>query len=289
MRVLAVWWLACVLWSSTFLFIRLGLQQIPPFTFASLRLAVALAVLVPIAAARGRGRWLPPDRPDLLHIAVAGLLLLSANYALVFWGAQFVQSGLVAILLAATPLIALILGWMLGSERVTARKTLAVIAGIIGVALIVRSDIGTASRASLAGVAAIVAAASCVAGAYVWMKHRTPTAPPGTVTIIQTAVGLVPLAMMAAALEQAPSVAAWSLATWSALLYLALVTSVVAFYLNYWLLARMDASKMLMMGVAEVPIAVLLGAVFLGERLSPDIFVGGMFVLAGVAASFREP
>ena len=286
MRILAVWWLACVLWSSTFLFIRVGLHQIPPFTFASLRLAVALAVLVPLAAARGR--WLPPDRRDLLHIAVAGLLLLSANYALVFWGAQFVQSGLVAILLSATPLIALILGWALGSERVTARKTLAVIAGIIGVALIVRSDIGTASRASLAGVAAIVAAASCVAGAYVWMKHRTPAARPGTVTVIQTAVGLVPLAMMAGALEQAPPVAAWSLATWCALLYLAVVTSVAAFYLNYWLLARMDASKMLMMGVAEVPIAVLLGAVFLGERLSPDILVGGMFVLAGVIASLRE-
>jgi drug/metabolite transporter (DMT)-like permease len=286
MHVLIAWCVACVLWSGAFLFIRLGLREIPPFTFASLRLALALTVLIPMALARGR--WQPPSRRDLPHIAVAGLLLLSANYGLIFWGAQFIDSGLVAILLSGTPLIALLLGWALGSERVTARKMLAVSAGIIGVSIIVRSQVGTSSRASVTGVAAIIAAASCVAGAYVWMKHRTPTARPGTVTVIQSAVGLVPLAMMAAAVEDAPPLAAWSVATWSALVYLAIVASVAAFYLNYWLLARMDASKMLMMGVAEVPIAVLLGAVFLGERLPPDILLGGACVLAGVIALFRE-
>jgi drug/metabolite transporter (DMT)-like permease len=286
MHVLIAWCVACVLWSGAFLFIRLGLREIPPFTFASLRLALALTVLIPMALARGR--WQPPSRRDLPHIAVAGLLLLSANYGLIFWGAQFIDSGLVAILLSGTPLIALLLGWALGSERVTARKMLAVSAGIIGVSIIVRSQVGTSSRASVTGVAAIIAAASCVAGAYVWMKHRTPTARPGTVTVIQSAIGLVPLAMMAAAVEDAPPLAAWSVATWSALVYLAIVASVAAFYLNYWLLARMDASKMLMMGVAEVPIAVLLGAVFLGERLPPDILLGGACVLAGVIALFRE-
>jgi drug/metabolite transporter (DMT)-like permease len=286
MHVLIAWCVACVLWSGAFLFIRLGLREIPPFTFASLRLALALTVLIPMALARGR--WQPPSRRDLPPIAVAGLLLLSANYGLIFWGAQFIDSGLVAILLSGTPLIALLLGWALGSERVTARKMLAVSAGIIGVSIIVRSQVGTSSRASVTGVAAIIAAASCVAGAYVWMKHRTPTAGPGTVTVIQSAVGLVPLAMMAAAVEDAPPLAAWSVATWSALVYLAIVASVAAFYLNYWLLARMDASKMLMMGVAEVPIAVLLGAVFLGERLPPDILLGGACVLAGVIALFRE-
>src|SRR4051812_4764979 len=123
MPVIVVWCVACVLWSSTFLFIRLGLQQIPPFTFASLRLALALVVLAPMALARVGGPSL--GRRDLLHIAGAGVLLLSANYALVFWGAQFIDSGLVAILLSATPLIALIFGWLFRSERVTALKIVA--------------------------------------------------------------------------------------------------------------------------------------------------------------------
>jgi drug/metabolite transporter (DMT)-like permease len=285
MRVILAWCVACVLWSGTFLFIRVGLQQIPPFTFASLRLAVALTVLTPMALARGG--WHALTRRDLLHIAVAGLLLLSANYALIFWGAQFIDSGLVAILLSATPLIALTLGWMLGTERMTALKLAAVIAGIIGVAIIFRADLATSTRASAVGAAAIIAGACCVAAAYVWMKHRTPTARPAAVTALQSAVGLVPLATMALAVEDAPPLTAWSVATWGALLYLAVGASVVAFYLNYWLLARMDASAMLMMGVVEVPIAVVLGAWFLGEQLPADILVGGFVVLAGVIALFR--
>jgi drug/metabolite transporter (DMT)-like permease len=285
MRLILVWCVACVLWSSTFLFIRVGLQQIPPFTFASLRLALALTVLAPMVLARGG--WQSVTRRELLHIAVAGLLLLSASYAPIFWGAQFIDSGVVAILLSATPLIALVLGWMVRSERVTALKVAAVIAGISGVAIIFRSDLGTSTRASALGAAAIIGAASCVAGAYVWIKHRTPTACPAAVTALQSAVGFVPLAMIAFVVEDAPPLAAWSVATWAALLYLAVGASVVALYLNYWLLARMDASVMLMMGVVEVPIAVLLGAWFLGERLPADILVGGLVVLAGVIALFR--
>jgi drug/metabolite transporter (DMT)-like permease len=107
------------------------------------------------------------------------------------------------------------------------------------------------------------------------------------VTALQSAVGLVPLAITALTIEHAPPPAAWSGATWASLLYLAIGASVVAFYLNYWLLARMDASAMLMMGVAEVPIAVLLGAWLLGERLSADILVGGALVLAGVVVLLR--
>jgi drug/metabolite transporter (DMT)-like permease len=66
--------------------------------------------------------------------------------------------------------------------------------------------------------------------------------------------------------------------------YLAVAASVIAFGLNYWLLARMDASAMLMMGVAEVPIAVLLGAAFLKERLPRGTFLGGTCVLVAVVS-----
>jgi drug/metabolite transporter (DMT)-like permease len=65
-------------------------------------------------------------------------------------------------------------------------------------------------------------------------------------------------------------------------MYLAFCGSVVAFWLNYWLLYRMDASAMLMMGIAEVPIAVALGALVFGERLPPGTFLGAACVLAGV-------
>ena len=79
-----------------------------------------------------------------------------------------------------------------------------------------------------------------------------------------------------------PFEAGWTMPAVAALLYLSIGASVVAFGLNYWLLQRMDTSAMLMMGVAEVPIAVGLGALFFDERLPPGMLVGGACVLAGV-------
>lgn len=279
-RVLAVWWMACLLWSSTFLFIRVGLREIHPFTLAWLRLAIALAILIPVAIARGDLRKLRGC--DVRRVAAAGLLLLGVNYGLLFWGAQFIPSGLVAILQSGTPLLALAFAFAAGQERVTARKLLTLTLGIAGVAFIFRSEALTSGRSALAGAAAVFAASACVAAAYVWMKSYGGRIPPFAMTTIQSGTAVVPLLCAGVLVEGVASPARWSLAAWGAVGYLAVAASVVAFGLNYWLLARMDASAMLMMGVAEVPIAVLMGAAFLNERLPGGTFLGGTCVLIAV-------
>ena len=281
-RVVVVWLVVCLLWSSTFAFIRLGLQELAPFTFAWLRLAIAVAVLAPIAIAGGH--WRSMSAGDVAAVCGTGVLLLGVNYGLVFWGAQFVPSGLVAILLSGTPVLALAFGWFLGSEGVNARKLLAVTLGVLGVVVIFGAEAGASGQAALLGGVAVFGASVCVAFAYVWLKthghHLSPTA----VTALQSLAGLLPLAGLGLVLEGAPTFARWSATAWVALLYLSLIASVVAFWLNYWLLQRMDASAMLMMGVAEVPIAVALGAVLFGERLPTGTLLGGTCVLVGVIA-----
>ena len=96
------------------------------------------------------------------------------------------------------------------------------------------------------------------------------------------------LSTLAFAFEGPPSPAAWTTASWLALLYLAVVASVVAFWLNFWLLQRMDTSAMLLMGVAEVPIAVALGAIVFGERLPPGTVVGATCVLISVLGALTD-
>jgi len=280
-RLLAVWWIACLLWSSTFLFIRVGIGEVRPFTLAWTRLAIALAILAPIALVRGDLRTLRAAA-DLRRVASAGLLLLGVNYALLFWGAQFIPSGLVAILQSGTPLLALAFACAIGQERLTFRKLITLILGIVGVALIFGSEALTSGRMAMTGAAAVFAAAACVAGAYVWMKSYGGRIAPLAMTTIQSGAAVIPLLCLALFTEGIPSPTHWSASAWGAVLYLAVAASVVAFWLNYWLLERMDASAMLMMGVAEVPIAVLLGAAFLGERLPSGTFVGGVCVLLAV-------
>jgi drug/metabolite transporter (DMT)-like permease len=287
--IIAAWWVACLLWSSTFLFIRLGLRDIPPFTFAWMRLAIALAILAPLTFAQGNWRTL--TRSDVARVCGTGVLLLGVNYGLVFWGAQFVPSGLVAILLAGTPVLALAFGWMLGSERVDLRKVAALAAGVAGVCIIFGTEARASGRSALAGSVAVFAASACVAFAYVWLKTHGRGLPPIAVTAMQSAAGIVPLACLGLVLEGPPHAASWSPGAWGALIYLAVCASVVAFWLNYWLLARMDASAMLMMGIAEVPIAIALGAIVFAERLPPGTLAGGTCVLAGVTLGLyrRQP
>jgi len=279
-RLVAVWWIACLLWSSTFLFIRIGVAEIRPFTLAWVRLAMALAILVPIALVRGDLRTL--RSVDVRRVASAGLLLLGVNYALLFWGAQFIPSGLVAILQSATPLLALAFACATGQERFTFLKLLTLALGIVGVAVIFGSEALSSGRTAISGVAAVFGSSICVASAYVWIKSYGGRIPPIALTTIQSAAAVVPLLCIALLTDGIPAPSQWSLAAWTAVAYLAVAASVVAFWLNYWLLARMDASAMLMMGVAEVPIAVLLGAAFLGERLPRGTFAGGLCVLVAV-------
>jgi drug/metabolite transporter (DMT)-like permease len=282
LRVIVVWWLACLLWSSTWLFIRMGLQEIPPLTFASTRLAIALAVLAPFTLRRAS--WRALRKGDLTSIVAAGLLLLGVNYALVFWGAQFIPSGLAAILQAMTPVLALGFGWCLGSETVSPLKVLGMIAGVAGVALIFGAEANVSGPHAMLGSGAVLAGAACVALSYVAVKTSGRGLSPIDIAAIQIGAALVPLASVAWLVEGRPSWAQWSVIAWSSLLYLAIGGSVIAFVMNYWLLRRMDTSAMLMMGIAEVPIAVGLGAAVLGERLSVPTLAGAAVALLGVSA-----
>ena len=286
MRVRLAWWAACLLWSGTFLFIKLGVAEIPPVSFAWVRLAIALTVLAPLALGRADYRTAPPG--VLARLAAAGVVLLGVNYGLLYWGARVIPSGLTAILQSATPIFALVFGALIGAEQATTRKLLALGAGLGGVALIFRSELRIDDSAAAVGALAVLGSSLCVAAAYVWVKRQPALVHPLTVTAIQCLSGLLILAPIGLVIEGNPFAAPWSGASIAAVLYLALGGSVLAFWLNYWLLGRIDASAMLMMGMAEVPIAMGLGAVVFGERLPAGTVFGAALILAGVSLiSFR--
>ena len=96
MLTIVLWWVTCLIWSSVWLFIKLGLRDLPPVSFAAIRLVVAIAVWLPVLIVRRVP--LPREARDWYVIGVAGVLLLGVNYTLVFWGAQFIPSGLTAVL-----------------------------------------------------------------------------------------------------------------------------------------------------------------------------------------------
>ena len=282
MNTLLVWVITCLIWSTVWLFIKLGLRDLPPLSFAAIRLLIAVSILLPIIAARRIP--LPRNARDLRLIVITGLLLLGLNYALVFWGAQYIPSGLTAVLQAATPAFGLIfIVFYLPDERITLFKLCGVALGIAGVAIIFSDQLRIRGWISLLGCLAVAGGAVCVAYSYVLVKAAASHLNPIVLATGQMICGMIPLMSVGLALDGNPLKFRWTSTAIISLLYLALAGSIAAFALNYWLLKRMDAMKIMLMSIVEPPLAVLLGVLVLEETLTWRAIWGTGFVLLGTS------
>ena len=284
-QVIGVWWAACLLWSAGWLFLKVGLGDLPPLTFASLRLALALAVLAVIVTVRRE--WRALRRADLPAIATSGVLLLAINYALTFWGAQFLPSALTSVLQATSPVFGFVIGTTTGAERWSAARAVALPIGVAGVALVSRGQFDAGRLAGL-GSAAVLGGAACAAFAYAIVKRRSLHLPPTVMVATQTLCALIPLVPAALLIDGSPLSLRWTPAAVVSLLYLGIASSVIAFWLNYWLLKRVSATAVLSMALVQPLIAAVLGALILGERFDVAALIGGLLILLSAAVILRR-
>src|SRR6266446_3900474 len=153
-----VWLILCCIWGSTWLFIKIGLADLPPITFAGIRFVLASLILLLLVFAR-RAAW-PRTSREWALIAVVGFLQFSLNYGLVFWGEQYISSGLAAVLQSTFPAFGLVFAHLyLPYERLTTRKVIGVLMGVVGVAIIFSDQLTIAGHLALLGSVALVASA----------------------------------------------------------------------------------------------------------------------------------
>lgn len=287
MKLVFVWAVTCLIWSTVWLFIKLGLHDLPPISFAGIRLVIAVAILFPVILLRRT--QLPRSARDWKLIAVTGVILLGLNYGLVFWGARYISSGLTAVLQAATPALTLVFAhYLLPNERFTLSKLAAIALGIVGVAIIFSDQLSVVGWSAFVGSVAVAAGALCVAFVYVVIKAYGSHLQPSVLTAGQMLCGLVPLMLLGLVKEGNPFAFRWTTTAIVSLLYLALAGSVAAFYLNYWLLKRMDATKVMAMSLVEPFLAVLLGAILLHETVTMQALLGGVLILISIGLILRR-
>jgi len=134
-RIPAAWLTLCIVWSSTWLAIKVGLRDLPPISFVAIRFLIAIIVLTAVSA--GRVRLLPLHRADYIALAFTGILMFAINYTLLFWGELHVSSGLAAVLQATIPIFGMIFAhWMLPDEPLRLQKLMGALLALAGVALI---------------------------------------------------------------------------------------------------------------------------------------------------------
>ena len=274
----------CLIWGSTWLAIRIGLEGAPPFLSASLRFAVAAIVLLLLAGVF-RSKW-PQNRTEWALVGFVGIVLFTADYGLIYWGENNgVLSGLSAILFATFPLqTALVANAFLKAERVTVQKLLGIGVGFGGVVLIFRSQLGTAGPAQVFPMLSIVLAATCAAFATVAVKRWGHDTEPITFNAAAMAVGAAGLVIVSLITREA-----WGIPTWpqglGAILYLAIAGSVVTFVAWQWLLKEMPATSLSYIALIIPIVAVLLGASLGNETFDLIDLAGAAIVLFGIYVS----
>src|SRR5438067_4137002 len=134
-RIPAAWLTLCVVWSSTWLAIKVGLRDLPPISFVAIRFVIAVALLMAVSI--GRVRLRPVRRSDYQLLAFTGLLMFSLNYPLLFWGEKYVSSGLAAVLQATIPIFGMIFAHcLLPNERMRWQRMVGALVALTGVSLI---------------------------------------------------------------------------------------------------------------------------------------------------------
>jgi len=289
-RTLAVYLFCVAVWGSTWLVIRVGVREIPPLTFAGLRMGLACLLLIPLAWRRSR---IPTSAVEWRFIALSGLLQIGLSYAGIFVAARWIESGLSALLFCSFPIWVAVFGHvLLPDEPLTARGTVAASLGLAGVCVIegpaaVRAMAGQTGPVFWGG---LLVLGSAVTSAYanVLMKKRLARVPPARNLWGQTLVGSVLLFAFAALFERG-AVFRWTPGSLAALAYLVVFGTVFTFIGLFWLLPRVPVAVIGTIPLMDMLIAVVLGAVILGEALPARVFLGGVLILAGVILTSRAP
>jgi len=281
MKARVVWLILCVIWGSTWLFIKLGLNDLPPLTFAGIRFLCASSILVAIIFARGV-RW-PRKRSEWLLIAIVGWLQFSLNYGLVFWGEQRIPSGLAAVLQSTFPAFGLVIAhFYLPEERITPKKVMGIMLGVIGVGIVFSNQLSFAGKAALAGSVALVLSAVCGSYGNVLVKAYGTQIDPFVLAAGQMVCGFPPLLALGIATEGNPIHFHWTTTAVIALAYLVIVGSVIAFTLFYWLVRHMDVINTMLIALVTPVVAVLLGMIVLHEKFNWRLFAGAACIISGI-------
>jgi drug/metabolite transporter (DMT)-like permease len=283
-----VWLLLCLIWGTTWYVIKIGLADLPPFSFAAARFVSA--ALIVLAVIRLQKIPLPKTRRYWALLAATGLLQFGFNYSMVFWSEQYISSGLAAVLQATIPAFGLLTARVhLPQEKITGRKIAAILIGVAGVATIFAEQLRVDNLTAFAGCAAVVAGALAAAEASVLTKRFGASLHPASLLLGQMACGLLPLLLIGFLKEGNPVNFRWTTAAIFSVLYLAVVGTIAAFWLYYWLLKRVESSAAMAIALVTPLVAVVVGALALGERLRPQTYAGGALILASVSLiAFRR-
>jgi drug/metabolite transporter (DMT)-like permease len=289
-KILLAFGIIYFVWGSTFLAIRVGVQEVPPFLLAAMRFSVAGIVLY----AWMRFKGVPsPNRREWANAFLLGSLIFLLDYGCLFWAEQRVPSGIAAVVLATIPVcITLLEIIFLKTQRLTVRLALALIVGIIGVAVLMNHSFALSEvPVSRAGAFALLFAAFTWSIATILTRKLTlPSSKPMSAAA-QMVTGGAQLFVLAALTGEFAGFRPQAVSgkAWFALVYLIIAGSIVGYTAYVWLLHHESPTKVGTYAYVNPVVAVAVGYFLGGESVGPRTLLGTLLILVSVVTITTTP
>jgi drug/metabolite transporter (DMT)-like permease len=272
-------------WGLSFLFIEFALRGLTPLWIVAARTLVGgLILLVVVRLSRHR---MPRSLVDWGHLAVLGVATNALPWGVVAWAQRSLPSGLVALMMAMVPISTLLVSAMVGHERLTPVRLSGLLLGVGGVGITLAADLGTPGR--VLAMSVVVAATMLYAGGAVYatsyLSGSMPAMVIATGQVLTAFLITVPAALV---LDGPPPIAALVPAIIVPVLALGTFGTGIAFLLFYALIERVGATNTTMVSYLIPIIAVVAGALVLGERLGLAALAGGTLIGIGMWLAQRS-
>ncbi len=270
----------CLIWGSTWLVIRMGLDSITPILGAGLRFL--LAAILTLGVMRIMGARLQKDRQSIILYCILCVFSYVLPFSFVYWGEKYVPSGLASILFATFPLFIALISWFLiPNDKISLSTVIGIIFGFIGIIFIFSDDLNLNFSINFTAMLVIVISSLLQAFTAViikrWGKHLNPVSM-NFIPIMFAGIIMIIIAL----LFEDTSKNKYDFNSIFSVCFLALFGTVIAFTTYYWLLKRMSVVILSLSSFITPIIAVILGWIFLDEVLDQNTLIGSLLVLIGV-------
>lgn len=253
--------------------------DLDPLAIGSFRFGIGCLMLVPVALLGGQ-RW--PDRRDWLQTAGLGLLFFALFPILFNASLIYTSSARGALALSTLPLLSLVVGAVLGKERLTARKTAGVFTAMTGVGFALLAGLSHAPPQAWRGDLLMIAAALCMALYGIWSKPVIGRCGPIPFTTVAMAVGAAALILISLLRGSFDAVAQFAIPQWSAALYLGVIGAALTFYLWAFALGKASPTSVAVTVTVNPVTASLVAALVLNEPIGWNLAVGIVVVGIGI-------
>ena len=270
-----------ILWGPSFLFIKVAVAEIPPFTLILGRVGIAAVLLYGLL--RLQKKNLPPPGRVWIYLAVVALFHNSFPFVLLSWAEQYIDSGLASILNALTPFFTIILAHLLTTDdKITSTKAFGIALGLVGSVFLVAPALAAGMQSTTQGMLAMIVVSASYGFALVLARKHLrglPSMVAPTSQMVLATLYLLPLAFI---FDQPFSLPMPSPEAIGSVVALAVFGTALAFIIYYRLIESADASFTSLVTYLVPIFSILLGVLILGERLGWNDYTGFVLILAGV-------